>query len=53
MPYDDYSEADYLADRAAGQLDAWEHAHPANYDPLDALIGQMEADLEAHQLLYA
>ena len=32
--YEDYTEADYAADREAGQLDAWEHAHPGNYAPL-------------------
>ena len=49
--FDDYCEEDYQSDRAQGQLDAWEHAHPANYDPLNALIDAMVLDLIVQELL--
>ena len=51
--FDDYIEADYAADRALGHLDAWEHAHPGNYDPLNALIDAMVMDLLLQELLTA
>ena len=50
--YDDYSEADYTADRAAGQLDAWEHATAGNYAALDALLDAMRIDLLIQEALY-
>ena len=51
--FDEYTEADYAADRALGQLDAWENAHPGNYDPLETLIAAMEADLLLQESLAA
>ena len=51
--YNDYTEEDYARDRAQGQLDAWEHAHPGNYDPLNALIDAMVMDLLLQELLTA
>ena len=50
--YEDYTEADYTADRAAGHLDAWEQASPANYAALDALIDAMRIDLLIQEALY-
>ena len=43
--FDDYPEDDYTRDRAQGQLDAWEHAHPGNYAALNQLVSEMMLDL--------
>ena len=47
-----YTKADYTADRAAAQLDAWEQASPANYAALDALLDAMRIDLLIQEALY-
>ena len=52
MNYEEYTEADYQADRAAGHLDAWEHATASNYAALDVLIDAMRIDLLIQEALY-
>ena len=55
--YNEYDEQQIGPDEYAyycyqmGYVDAVDHADPGNYAALDALVGQMETDLLAHEAL--